>query len=79
MSDSVMGPTAYVNILKTLIHNYYIPHPFRQGSYEFMVQGTYKQIFIKSSLLGCTTQLLSTSNISLEFILHVSACVPRHL
>jgi len=50
-----------------------------KGSYEFTVQGTYKQIFIKSSVLGCTTKLLFTSNISLKFRLHVSARVPSHI
>ena len=50
-----------------------------QGSYEFTVQGIYKQIFIKSPVLGCTTKLLSTSNILLKFRLHVSAHVPSHI
>jgi hypothetical protein len=57
MSDAVMGMTAYVNILNTLIHTKYILHPFMQGSYECTVQGNHQQIFIKSSVLGCTTQL----------------------
>ena len=50
-----------------------------QGSYEFTVQGTYKQIFITSSVLGCTTKLLFTSSISLKFRPHVSAHVPSHI
>jgi hypothetical protein len=50
-----------------------------KGSYEFTVQGAYKQIFIKSSVLGCTTKLLFTSNISLQFRLHVSAHVLSHI